>query len=72
MTALSQRVNVIPLIAKSDSLTPPELIAFKLQVKHDLLKHQIPVFPFDGEDDEEEKEENDELRVCLRLSPILS
>jgi septin family protein len=33
MRRLSPRVNVIPVIGKSDSLTPSELSAFKRRVK---------------------------------------
>jgi len=37
MRRLSPRVNVIPVIGKSDTLTPSELVAFKARVSHSRL-----------------------------------
>lgn len=44
MKRLHHRVNLIPVIAKSDTLTEDELIAFKLQILRDLEHHQIQIF----------------------------
>lgn len=38
MRRLSPRVNVIPVIGKSDTLTPPELKAFKKRVSEERTK----------------------------------
>lgn len=66
MRRLSPRVNVIPVIGKSDSLTPSELSAFKKRVMEDIEHYNIPVynFPYDAEEDDEETiADNSELRV---------
>lgn len=68
MKRLCPRANVIPVIAKSDSLTTAELVDFKKRIMEDIKLHQVPVydFPVDPEeDDEETMEENSELRVRI-------
>lgn len=68
MRKLAHRVNVIPVIAKADTLTPPELAATKKRIMEDIAHYGIPIynFPYDElEDDEETVEENRELRVCI-------
>lgn len=66
MRRLAPRVNVIPVIGKSDSLTPSELQAFKRRVMEDIEHYNIPVynFPYDVEEDDDETiQDNSELRV---------
>ncbi|SCZ89117.1 BZ3500_MvSof-1268-A1-R1_Chr1-1g00968 [Microbotryum saponariae] len=66
MRRLSPRVNVIPVIGKSDSLTPTELLAFKKRVMEDIEHYNIAIynFPYDPEEDDEETiADNSELRV---------
>lgn len=66
MKRLGMRVNIIPVIAKADSLRPAEMKEFKKRIMEDIVYHQIPVFafPFDpSADDEETIAENRELRV---------
>lgn len=66
MRRLAPRVNVIPVIGKSDSLTPGELQAFKRRVMEDIEHYNIPVynFPYDVEEDDDETiQDNSELRV---------
>ncbi|KAI8826707.1 Septin-type guanine nucleotide-binding (G) domain-containing protein [Fimicolochytrium jonesii] len=73
MRKLGARVNVIPVIAKSDSMSPPELASFKKRVMEDIAHYQIPIynFPYDDEEDDEETiEENNELRALLPFSVI--
>lgn len=52
MRKLSSRVNVIPVIGRSDSLTPTELKTFKKRVMEDIEHYQIPIFnfPYDVEE----------------------
>ena len=68
MRRLAPGVNVIPVIGKSDSLTPSELQAFKRRVMEDIEHYNIPVynFPYDVEEDDDETiQDNSELRVRL-------
>jgi cell division control protein 11 len=75
MRRLSPRANVIPVIAKSDSMTPSEVREFKKRVMKDIAFFEIPIydFPVDlDEDDEETREENEELRQSLPFAVINS
>jgi cell division control protein 11 len=68
MRRLAPRVNVIPVIGKSDTLTPSELRDFKKRIMEDIEYYSIPVynFPYDVEEDDEETiEDNSELRVSF-------
>ncbi|KAI1904551.1 hypothetical protein AGOR_G00006800 [Albula goreensis] len=56
MKRLHDKVNVIPLIAKADTLTPEECQLFKKQIMKEIQEHQIKIYEFpDGEDDEDSK-----------------
>ncbi|KAI8882289.1 cell division/GTP binding protein [Backusella circina FSU 941] len=52
---LSEVVNVVPVIAKSDSLTPEERDAFKQRIKSELDFHQIRLYPYESEEDDEQE-----------------
>ena len=69
MKKLSEVVNVVPVIAKSDSLTLEERDAFKHKLREELIYHNIRLYPFDTEEnDEEEIQLNESIRV--RLKPL--
>lgn len=80
MKRLGHRANIVPVISKSDTLTPSEIAIFKkrvlcisLQVMADIAHYNIPIydFPIDPEqDDEETVEENNELRAMLPFAVI--
>ncbi|KAK4057047.1 Cell division control protein 11 [Microbotryomycetes sp. JL221] len=73
MRRLSPRVNVIPVIGKSDTLTPQELRDFKRRVMEDVEHYNIPVynFPYDVEEDDEETiQDNSELRAMMPFAII--
>ncbi|CAK9841109.1 Septin Spn3 [Schizosaccharomyces pombe] len=55
MRRLAPRVNIIPAIAKADSLTAQELQTTKEMINADIEYYKIPVydFPYDIEEDEE-------------------
>ena len=68
---LGARVNIIPVIAKSDSLSSQEISMFKKRVMEDIAHYGIPVFQFPSDAEEEDQEviaENAELKVsCFGL-----
>ncbi|KAG0196869.1 hypothetical protein BGX28_009675 [Mortierella sp. GBA30] len=73
MKRLSPRINVIPVIGKSDTMTPSELAEFKKRIMEDIEHYNIPIynFPYDPEEDDEETvEENSELRSLLPFALI--
>ncbi|KAJ2718663.1 cell division control protein [Coemansia sp. Benny D115] len=51
---LTEVTNVIPVIAKSDSMTVEERTAFKRRIKEELAFHRIVCFPYANEEDAEE------------------
>jgi len=55
MKKLSEVVNVVPVIAKSDSLTPDERDKFKAKIREELHYENIRLYPFDTDEDEEEE-----------------
>jgi len=55
LKALSGIVNVVPVIAKSDSLTTEERLSFKKRIRDELAFNDIRLFPYDAEDDEPEE-----------------
>ncbi|GAA5858009.1 hypothetical protein JCM5353_008162, partial [Sporobolomyces roseus] len=73
MRRLSPRVNVIPVVGKSDTLTPAELAAFKRRIMEDIEYYNIPVynFPYDVEEDDEETiQDNSELRAMMPFAIV--
>lgn len=64
MKKLSEVANVVPIIAKADSLTLEERTDYKERIRAELEYHNIRIFPFDAEDaDPEEVQLNDAIRV---------
>ncbi|KAI7824575.1 Septin-type guanine nucleotide-binding (G) domain-containing protein [Kickxella alabastrina] len=72
MKRLGSRANIIPVIGRSDSLTPRELVLFKQRIMSDIVTHSISVFNFPDLDDEDEDavEENSELRAMLPFAVV--
>lgn len=70
---LGSLVNVIPVISKSDSLTPEELKLNKKLIMEDVDRFNLPIynFPFDEEDiSDEDYQTNTYLRSLLPFSII--
>lgn len=64
MKKLSEVSNVVPVIAKSDSLTLEERAIYKDRIRAELDHHNIPIEPVDAEDaDPEEVQLNEAIRV---------
>jgi hypothetical protein len=75
MRRLSPRVNVIPVIGKSDTMTPSELFDFRKRVMEDIEYYGIPIynFPYDVEEDHPDTiAENSELRSLLPFAVVCS
>lgn len=68
MKKLSDVVNVVPVIAKSDSLTLEERELFKERIRAEMQYNNIRLYPYDDDEhEEEERELNDRIRVCFAL-----
>ena len=72
MKNLCNKVNIVPVIAKSDTLTKGEVAAMKKQLLQDIEEHGIRVYHIpDAESDEDEEyiSQNKELQVsCMYMS----
>ncbi|XP_077287201.1 septin 7-like protein pnut isoform X2 [Arctopsyche grandis] len=54
MQRLSDKVNIIPIIAKADTMTPEECAQFKKQIMNEITQHKIKIYEFPPGGDEEE------------------
>lgn len=63
MRRLHQKVNLIPIIAKADTLTDEEIVNFKQRILSDIAHHNIEIFqaPVYENEDEETLAENEEI-----------
>uniref|UniRef100_A0A3B4XKS0 Septin n=1 Tax=Seriola lalandi dorsalis TaxID=1841481 RepID=A0A3B4XKS0_SERLL len=77
MKRLHEKVNVIPLIAKADTMTPEECQQFKKQIMKEIQEHKIKIYEFPETDDEEEMKMIRKIKVCssnvtLNFDPLRS
>ncbi|XP_069022850.1 septin 5b isoform X1 [Embiotoca jacksoni] len=66
MKAMQGKVNVVPLIAKADCLTPLEIKKLKERLREEIEKYGIKIYQFpdcDSDEDEEFKKQDKELKV---------
>jgi len=71
MKKLSEVVNVVPVIAKSDSLTLAEREAFKQKIRAELVYHNIRLYPFDTDEyDSEELQLNESIRNMIPFAVV--
>ncbi len=68
MQRLHDKVNIIPVIAKSDTMTPEEVAHFKHQIMNQIASSKIKIYEFpddcstNGGDEEVERRENAKLK----------
>lgn len=61
---LSDVVNVVPVIAKADTLTLEERQAFKERIKEEFAFHNLKMYPYDNDEfDDEERAVNTQIKV---------
>ncbi|XP_030664264.1 septin-7-like [Nomascus leucogenys] len=70
MKRLHEKVNIIPLIAKADTLTPEECQQFKKQIMKEIQEHKIKIYEFPETDDEEENKIVKKIKYCLPLAVV--
>ncbi|RXN10609.1 septin-7 isoform X1 [Labeo rohita] len=70
MKRLHEKVNIIPLIAKADTLTPEECQQFKKQIMREILEHKIKIYEFPETDDEEENKIVKKIKDRLPLAVV--
>lgn len=62
MQRLGDKVNIIPVIAKADTMTPEEIQLFKKQILNEIAQHKIKIYDFP-----EPVEDEDEAKVLRAL-----
>ncbi|XP_050564717.1 septin-7 [Cygnus atratus] len=70
MKRLHEKVNIIPLIAKADTLTPEECQQFKKQIMKEIQEHKIKIYEFPETDDEEESKIVKKIKDRLPLAVV--
>ncbi|TPX37616.1 hypothetical protein SmJEL517_g00756 [Synchytrium microbalum] len=72
MKRLCTRVNLIPVIAKSDTLTEEEVKAFKARILEDLAFHKIETWtpPMYDNDDNDTVQENKEIKSRIPFAVV--
>ncbi|XP_075251112.1 septin-2-like isoform X2 [Convolutriloba macropyga] len=73
MKNLCNKVNIVPVIAKSDTLTKAEVVSMKRQLLQDIEQHSIRVYHIpDAESDEDEEyiSQNKELQTSMPFAVV--
>ncbi|EGI69561.1 Septin-4 [Acromyrmex echinatior] len=70
---LHRKVNVVPVIAKADTLTTHEVKKLKERILADIEEHEIQIYQFpdcDSDEDEEFKQQDKELKACIPFAVV--
>ncbi|XP_029037531.1 septin-2 isoform X2 [Osmia bicornis bicornis] len=70
---LHRKVNVVPVIAKADTLTTYEVKKLKERILADIEEHEIQIYQFpdcDSDEDEEFKQQDKELKACIPFAVV--
>ncbi|XP_004434836.2 PREDICTED: uncharacterized protein C17orf47 isoform X2 [Ceratotherium simum simum] len=73
MKALHQRVNIVPILAKADTLTPPEVERKKRKIREEIERFGIKVYQFpdcDSDEDEDFKLQDQALKESIPFAII--
>jgi len=65
MKSIDDKVNIIPVIAKADTLTSQEVRDLKIKIRKQLAEYEISVYEFPREDDEAESSD-----ICLPFAIV--
>ncbi|XP_067627229.1 protein peanut [Eurosta solidaginis] len=72
MQSLSDKVNLVPIIAKADTMTPDEVHLFKKQILNEIAQHKIKIYDFPStlEDAAEDAKTTQNLRVRVPFAVV--
>ncbi|XP_059615781.1 septin-7 isoform X6 [Phlebotomus argentipes] len=71
MQRLCDKVNIIPVIAKADTMTPEEVQLFKKQILNEIAQHKIKIYDFpEPLEDEEEAKALKQLRSRVPFAVV--
>lgn len=72
---LHRKVNIVPVIAKADTLTSQEVKKLKENILADIEEHEIQIYQFpdcDSDEDDEFKQQDKELKACVPFAVVSS
>lgn len=68
---LSEIANVIPVIAKSDSLTLEERLEYKKLLQNEFIRHNFNIYPYDSEDlYDDERQLNEDIKLLIPFAVV--
>ncbi|XP_048374932.1 septin-4-like isoform X1 [Sphaerodactylus townsendi] len=73
MKALHQRVNIVPVLAKADTLTTNEMERMKIKIREEIEQFGIRIYQFpecDSDEDDDFKLQDQALKECIPFSVI--
>ena len=76
MQRLHDKVNIVPVIAKADTMTPEEIDHFKAQILNQIAAAKIKIYEFpddcsaNGGDEEAERKENAKLKARVPFAVV--
>ncbi|XP_048412775.1 septin-5-like isoform X3 [Stegostoma tigrinum] len=73
MKAVHDKVNIVPLLAKADTLTPAEVSKMKPKIREEIKFYGINIYQFpecDSDEDEEFKRQDQELKDSIPFTVI--
>ncbi|XP_050949004.1 septin 4a [Labeo rohita] len=73
MKMLHEKVNIVPVLAKADSLTPLEVRKMKMKIREEIERFDINIYQFpecDSDEDEEFKLQHQELKDSIPFAVI--
>ncbi|XP_069767586.1 septin-5-like isoform X2 [Narcine bancroftii] len=73
MKAVHDKVNIVPILAKADTLTPAEVNKMKAKIREEIKSYEIKIYQFpdcDSDEDEEFKQQDQELKDSVPFTVI--
>ncbi|XP_062242548.1 septin 4b isoform X2 [Platichthys flesus] len=73
MKALHEKVNIVPILAKADTLTPSEVKKKKYKIREEIEQYGIKIYQFpdcDSDEDEDFKQQDQELKESIPFAVI--
>ncbi|XP_022105143.1 septin-5-like isoform X2 [Acanthaster planci] len=73
MQRLHDKVNIVPVLAKADCLTPVEVRTLKNRVMREIQEHDINIYSFpdcDSDEDDDYKQQDKELKESVPFAVI--
>lgn len=71
MKSLHNRVNIVPVIAKADTLTRKEISRLKKRILDEIAKHNIKIYQLPDVEEDEEEDYKEQTRVLKVGCPII-